>query len=266
MTLRNPDALGTKHRNAFTLLTAANTKTIKGEKAGYFSAILYLAPHTLGGGVTLCPHSTEDCRTMCLAGAGMSGLPLQLQAKLNRTRLFNEDRPAFLATLARDIGKLKRIAAAEGLKPVLRLNGTSDIMWERVFPDWGQLGLQRMDYTKIPLEHRQPDFDPGYHLTYSYMGPQDAERAVRYLGAGYSVAAVVPEDVKGALLKRSDHRWNLVDGDEHDLRFLDSPGSLVLLKPKGRVHTELMRPNVIAELTAPDYDARLERRRRLGHQ
>lgn len=250
MTLRNPDALGTKHRNAFTLLTAANTKTIKGEKAGYFSAILYLAPHTLGGGATLCPHSTEDCRTMCLAGAGMSGLPLQLQAKLNRTRLFNEDRPAFLATLARDIEKLKRIALAEGLKPVLRLNGTSDIMWERVFPDWEQLGLQRMDYTKIPLEHRKPDRDPTYHLTYSYMGLQDAERAIRYLDAGCSVAAVVPETVKDELLSCVNHRWPLVDGDAHDLRFLDPPGSLVLLKPKGRIVTGLLRPDVIRELAS----------------
>lgn len=248
MTLRNPDALGTKHRNAFTLMTAANSKTIKGEKSGYFSAILYLAPHTLGGGATLCPHSTEDCLAMCLAGAGMSGLPLQTQAKLNRTRLFNEDRPAFLRSLARDIERLEIIAENEGLKPVLRLNGTSDIMWERVYPGWEKLRVQRMDYTKIPIEYRKPDIDPGYHLTYSYMGPQDAERAVRYLSHGHSVAAVVPEDVKDALLSHDNHHWPLVDGDEHDLRFLDPPGSLVLLKPKGRVRTGLMRPNVLREL------------------
>lgn len=250
MTLRSPDALGTKHRNAFTLLTAANTKTIKGEKAGYFSAILYLAPHTLGGGATLCPHSTDDCRAMCLAGAGMSGLPLQLQAKLNRTKLFNENREAFVDSLARDIEKLKRIAKTEGLKPVLRLNGTSDVMWERIFPGWEHLGVQRMDYTKIPLEHRKPDLDAGYHLTYSYMGPQDAERAIRYLAHGHSVAAVVPIDVKDALLSRPDHRRPLVDGDAHDLRFLDPPGSLVLLRPKGRIRTGLMRPDVLRELAA----------------
>lgn len=249
MTLRNPDALGTKHRNAFTLLTAANTKTIKGEKAGYFSAILYLAPHTLGGGATLCPHSTEDCRAMCLAGAGMSGLPLQTAAKLNRTRLFNENRRAFLGALARDVERLEIIAEREGLKPVLRLNGTSDIMWERVYPGWEKLsGVQRMDYTKIPLEHRKPDLDPGYHLTFSYMGPQDAERAVRYLDHGHSVAVVVPEDVKAAHLAHDNHHWPLVDGDEHDLRFLDPPGSLVLLKPKGRVRTGLIRPDVLREL------------------
>ncbi len=240
--------LGFKHRNAFKLLTAANHKTPKGETGGYFTAILYLAPHTLGGGATLCPHSTEDCRAMCLAGAGMSGLPLQLQAKLNRTAMFNERRGEFIATLLADIARLRKIAAMEGAKPVLRLNGTSDVLWERIIPAWVDLGVQRMDYTKIPLHLRRTD--PGYHLTYSYMGPQDAERAVGYLAAGHSVAVVVPAELKDEMLSRPDHRWPLVDGDAHDLRFLDPPGSLVLLKPKGHIRTGLVRPDVLRELAA----------------
>lgn len=242
------DSIGHKHRNAFKLLTCSNHKTPKGEAAGYLTAILYLAPHTSGGGATLCPHSTNDCRAMCLAGAGMSGLPRQLEAKRRRTQMFNDERADFLDRLSGDIGRLKEIAADEGLTPALRLNGSSDVLWERQAWLWAGLGVQRYDYTKIPLHLRHAD--PGYHLTYSYMGPQDAARAVAYLAAGHSVAVVVPSDLKDELLSRPDHRWRLVDGDEHDLRFLDPTGSLVLLKPKGYVRTGLIRPDVMHELGA----------------
>ena len=245
MALRYSGTRGTQHRSAFRLLTATNGKTNKGEKLGYLTAILYLAPHTSGGGTTLCPHSTDACRAMCLAGAGMSGLPLQLMAKWKRTQLFHSDRALFLDTLRADVEKLKRLAAADGLKPALRLNGTSDVLWEREAWIWTGLGVKRYDYTKTPLEHRR--VDQGYHLTYSVGGPEDYPRALRYLAAGHSVAIVTTPEAKRAALERQS-AWPMVDGDEHDLRFLDPPGSVVLLKPKGHKITSLVRPNFMAEL------------------
>jgi hypothetical protein len=248
---RNGGNVGFKHRGAFKLLTASNHKTPKGETLGFFSAVLYLMPHTSGGGSTLCPHSTPACREMCLAGAGLSGLPKQLGAKMKRTKLFNEDRPEFLRLLLADIAKLERIAAAEGMRPALRLNGSSDVLWERVIDGWSDLGLTRYDYTKIPLEHRQTD--PGYHLTFSIEGPQDMRRAVGYLRAGHSVAAVVPEDVKHnapSWIALGEDVAEVIDGDLTDARFLDPPSSIVLLKPKGHIRTDLIRPNLFEELRA----------------
>lgn len=245
-----------RHRSAFRLLTMCNGKTPKGEAANWLTAILYMAPHTSGGGkTTLCPMSTPDCRAMCLASAGLSGLPKQLGAKLTRTFMFNNDRERFLDLLLADIEKLKRIAAIEGMKPALRLNGSSDVTWERIVPGWEDLGLQRYDYTKIWLEHRR--VDPAYHLTFSYESEKDAPRALDYLAAGHSVAAVVPEDLKHrAVLANERLRlgrhvdFTVVDGDLADTRFLDPPGSLVLLKPKGHVRTGLLRPNLFLELRA----------------
>ncbi len=245
----NKGAVGFRHRSAFKLLTATNGKTPKGEAAGYFSGILYLAPHTSGGGkTTLCPMSTPDCRAMCLASAGLSGLPKQIGAKLNRTFMFNNDRQRFLDLLLADIEKLKRIARDEGMKPALRLNGSSDVTWERIVPGWAHLGLQRYDYTKIPLEHRT--VDPGYHLTFSVEGPRDTARALGYLRAGQSVAVVVPEDLKhrAVLAGHANEGFPIIDGDLADTRFLDAPGSIVLLKPKGHIRTGLMRPNFFFEL------------------
>lgn len=236
--------VGFRHRSAFKLLTACNGKSPKGEKLGFFTGILYLAPHTSGGGkVTLCPMSTPDCRAMCLASAGLSGLPKQLGAKLRRTFLFNNSREEFIA-------KLKRIAAEEGMQPALRLNGSSDVRWEGIVPGWADLGLQRYDYSKIPMEHRT--VDAGYHLTFSVEGARDTARALDYLRTGQSVAVVVPEDLKhrAVLVGRSDEGFPIVDGDLTDLRFLDPPGSIVMLKPKGHIRTGLMRPNFFLELRA----------------
>lgn len=250
--LEHGQTLGFKYRGAFKLLTALNIKTIKGEKEDYLSAILYLQPHTAGGGATLCPYSTPACREMCLAGAGLSGLTLQLAAKQRRTDLFNGDRDVFLRLLRDDVARLVELAAREGVKPALRLNGSSDVMWERVAPNLLSGGAQAYDYTKIPLEFRGDA--PGYHLTYSVEGPQDMARAVEYLGAGHSIAVVVEkhqvEQMAGTELYLGETTATFVNGDAHDLRFLDPPGSIVLLKPKGRIITGLVRPNIARELLA----------------
>jgi hypothetical protein len=245
-----PDTVAFRERNAFKLMTAANVKTQKGEKQGYFSAILYLSPHMSGGGATLCPYSTPACREMCLAGAGMSGLPLQLQAKINRTRLFNDDRETFFVQLRTDLAKLERIARREGMKPVARLNGTSDIMWERfgIMDDFP--AIQFYGYTKIPLRlHR---VTANHHLTFSIEGPDTMALGVDYLRGGHSVAVVVPPEVKdryaGHGLIIGGEQFHMIDGDEDDLRFLDPPGSIVLLKPKGHVRTSLLRPEFALEL------------------
>lgn len=246
----HPESVGVRYRSAMKLLTMANGKLPKGESLGFLSGVLYLMPHTAGGGrVSLCPMSTLDCRAMCLASAGLSGLPKQIGAKMRRTQMFNNERERFLDLLLGDIAKLKRIAAEEGMKPALRLNGSSDVMWEKIVPGWAGLGLQRYDYTKIRLEHRE--VDPGYRLVFSYESEKDAGRALDYMAAGHSVAAVVPEDLKHRALRMNDPQrmgFTVVDGDEADCRFLDPPGSLVLLKPKGYVRTGLLRPNLFIEL------------------
>lgn len=252
-----PESAAARYRSSMDLLTMANHKTPKGEEHGYLTATLYLSPHTSGGGPTLCPHSTEACREMCLALAGLSGLPRQLAAKQKRTSLWLDDRQGFLQILAVDIDRLMIIAEREGMKPAVRLNGTSDIIWEREAPNlfYERPEVAYYDYTKIPLHHRTPP--PNYHLTFSIEGPASMSLAISYLRDGHSVAAVVPELIKDdilhytsfrAMLRGSPTYCELVDGDAHDLRFLDPPSSVVLLKPKGHVRTELVRPRLLQEL------------------
>lgn len=241
-----------RHRNALTLMSVLNGKTPKGETSGYLSGILYLAPHTSVSPKTLCPYSTPACREMCLAGAGLNRLPRATGARAVRTMLWAEHRERFIEILGRDLERLCELAAREGMTPVARLNGTSDLIWETLAPDLLRRfsRLQFMDYTKVPLHLRRTT--PNYHLTYSIGSADDWPRAIGYLRAGHSVAVVAPEVAKAFLVGQEvdigPHAALLIDGDENDLRFLDQPSSIVLLRPKGLIRTDLVRTDILSEI------------------
>lgn len=231
------------------LLTKGNPKIEKGTKKGFLTFILHLAPASLSGW-NVCPMATAGCMEACLNTAGRGGIPTARAitidgvtflnpiqaARYRRTRLFFEDRHAFMLYLVDDIMAGIRQAERLGLTPVFRLNGTSDIRWERVavpagidhpaaacimdlFP-----GVQFYDYTKIA---NRRDLPANYHLTFSLAENNDVQ-AFAALANGMNVAAVfdkLPENFMGR---------EVVNGDETDLRFLDPAGVIVGLKAKGK--------------------------------
>jgi len=223
----------------FKLLSTANPKIQKGTKMGYLSFILHLAPADLSGKET-CPKRTVGCTAACLNTAGRGGMfkkgektnAIQ-KARIRKTKYFFEDREGFMTDLVSDIFKAKKMAAKLGLTPVFRLNGTSDLSWEKydtgmggypdpdfmnifdVFPD-----VQFYDYTKV-LGRKVSQYK-NYHLTFSKADGNDAD-VTKALEQGMSVVAVydrIPEGVPSA--------------DETDLRFLDPKGVMLGLKAKGR--------------------------------
>ena len=215
----------------FKLLSTANPKIQKGTKLGYLSFILHLAPADLSGHNT-CPKATAGCRAACLNTAGRGGMfrkgestNMIQQARIRKTRYFYEDRAGFLADLEQDINKGIKMAAKLGLTPVFRLNGTSDLSWEKYgiiekFPT-----VQFYDYTKIL--GRKVAHLPNYFLIFSKADGNDSDVADALL-AGMNVAAVfdrVPNEYNG---------FDVIDADEHDLRFLDKKGVIAGLKAKGR--------------------------------
>jgi len=166
-------------------------------------------------------------------------------AQINRTRLFHQDRKSYFVVLVDEILRAKRKAERDGLKLSIRLNGTSDILWEymkfeiegvtfydifQAFPD-----VMFYDYTKVPYRYRKDAVDlPNYRLTYSYTGePVSIKRANEYISAGCSVSIVYTGDPSPKLKQLFPDCWYWVNGDAHDMRFLDPAGSLVLLKAKG---------------------------------
>ena len=222
-----------------TILTTQNAKTNKGEPLGYLTGILYLAPVSIAGVGNVCPNASAGCSGACLYTAGRGRFTSIQQARIAKTLRFFKDRTGFMHDLFASIEATIRKARREGLTPCVRLNGTSDLPWERItfagqtamqaFPD-----VQFYDYTKSP--QRMTNWCDGnmpsnYHLTFS-RSESNADIAHSILKSGGNVAAVLrvrrseemPMFVRGV---------NTVDGDKHDLRFLDPRPVIVGLRAKG---------------------------------
>lgn len=206
-----------------------NAKTVKGQKKGYLTGILYLAPANLSG-KNLCPHASAGCRAACLNTAGRGQFDQIQSARLSKTLLFIKNRASFLAQLEKDIRALVKKAERKGLTPCVRLNGTSDIPWHSLgimdaFP-----AVQFYDYT--PNHSRMVDFLNGklpsnYSLTFSRKEDNDA--LVKDVMSRGGNVAVVFKDIP--------QEWNgksCFDGDQSDLRFLDPKGVVVALTAKGK--------------------------------
>ena len=213
------------------LFTTGNPKLMKGEKKGYLSFVLHLAPADLSGHET-CPKRTTGCTMACLNTAGRGGIfkkgettNVIQQARIRKTKMFFENRDQFLIDLESDIRAGIKQAEKQGLIPCFRLNGTSDISWEKYgiiekFPN-----VQFYDYTKV--RNRKVSHLNNYHLTFSKADGNDMDARLA-ASAGMNVAVVfkeLPETYMGR---------KVVNGDETDLRFLDEKSVVVGLKAKGK--------------------------------
>ena len=229
------------------LLTRSNPKVLKGEKLGYLTGIMHLAPAELAG-FNVCAHSSAGCRAACLNTAGHGGMGLDENglnsvqvARIRRTRYWRAHRIDFNRMLHREISNLVKRANRDGMTPAIRLNGTSDLPWERLkhdqypnimqaFPD-----VQFYDYTKWPVDKRGDratgNLPNNYHLTFSLSESNDTVAAAA-LEAGYNVAAVLAVGRNGDL----PETWSgypVIDGDVSDVRFDDTGGHIVALRAKG---------------------------------
>jgi hypothetical protein len=218
------------------LLSIGNPKILKGMKQGYMTYILHLAPADVSGYNT-CPKATAGCKAACLNTAGRGGMfkkgettNVIQKARIRKTKLFFENRDVFLAILEDDIRKAIKQSEKKGLIPVFRLNGTSDLSWEKYgiiqkFPN-----VQFYDYTKVL--GRKVSYLSNYHLTFSAAdgNDDDVRRAIK---EKYNIATVfgikksqpMPETYEGT---------PVFNGDESDLRFLDPKGVVVGLYAKGK--------------------------------
>ena len=218
------------------LLTTQNFKTTKGEKLGYLTGILYLAPAKISG-YEVCPMRSQGCTDACLYTAGMGAFSNVQLARINKTKMFFEDRDNFLTQLRKDIQALVKKAKKQNMIPAIRLNGTSDIEWTRFtlmneFPE-----IQFYDYTKV-LNRLEKERPANYHITFSKNESNDKD-CVSALKLGANVA-VVFNTKKGKELPESWNGYPVVDGDETDLRFLDPKGGYVVgLRAKGKAKKDV---------------------------
>jgi hypothetical protein len=152
---------------------------------------------------------------------------------MRKTRLFLDDREAFMSQLDRDLGWLTRKAKAEGMKPAARLNGSTDIRWEETGIMDEHKQVQFYDYTKAPLEKRNPG--KNYKLVYSVSESRNSwKRAQEYLDQGENAILVLGTRILVEQALEQGYRgYPCVNGDLTDSRFRDPAGHLVVLKAKG---------------------------------
>lgn len=214
------------------LLTIENAKTVKGETLGYLTGILYLAPWKESipyGGGNLCPMASEGCGTACLFSSGRGRFDSVRDARIKKTIYFYKERENFMNDLRKSINRIIRKAKKLGLTPAIRLNGTSDFAWHKTgimqeFPE-----IQFYDYTKV-VNRIFEKLPSNYHLTFSRSESNDSHVSKVVSESNNNVAVVFStKELPSEYLGRK-----VINGDEHDLRFLDDKNSIVGLKAKGK--------------------------------
>lgn len=211
------------------LLSANNTKIKKGEKLGWKTLGLSLAPANLSG-KQFCPHRSQGCELACLNTSGMGVFPNVQEARIKKSKFLIEQRTAFLASLNKEIANAERTAKRKNGKLAIRLNVLSDLPWQNLIDMNKFSGVQFYDYTPNPqrmIQFLRGELPPNYHLTFSR---KENNQAVVELIAnmGGNIAVVFDKLPDTYLGKR------VIDGDDTDLRFLDDKNVIVGLKAKGR--------------------------------
>lgn len=211
---------------------SSNHKIAKGNLKKYESAVLHLAPHTLAGGKTVCPHSSVQCRATCLYWAGRGRMPQVIEARIEKTKLYLQNSMAFLFKLEKELDQLTLRSIQKRRLGVVRLDGTSDLdLGGRYAPHYKLLKFY--DYTKDIMRYtRWLGHDryehPNRYLTFS-RSENNWSYCPYFLHAGGTVTVVfwprIPKTWQG---------FKVIDGDKHDFRFLDPPGVIVGLLAKGK--------------------------------
>jgi hypothetical protein len=203
----------------------SNTKIAKNSIESY---ILHLSPHKQNSfGKNVCGHASLGCATACLNTAGRGAFFNVQNARIKKTDLFLSDTKLFLSMLYDDLKRANKRNVA------MRLNGTSDLDFIGLLQV--KLGvnilneltnIQFYDYTKN-LKRAMKYLGTPYHLTFSRSEDNEHE-CLEYLSAGGNVAVVFKQ------LPSTWHGYEVIDGDENDMRYTDKRGVVIGLVAKGK--------------------------------
>lgn len=240
------------------ILNFQNAKTSKGEKKLFKTGVIYLAPNTIAG-PNICPAATKACISACLYTSGRGAFNSVQTARIKKTKSYHADKQVFINRLEKEIVNAEKLAKKKGFDLAIRINGTSDLpveTWDLIekFPS-----TQFYDYTKVAsrfVKFLAGEMPANYHLTFS-LSENNADIAKQFLAQGGNVAVVFRKNVKEAF-PVSHWGFNVVSGDDDDLRFLDPKGVIVGLRTKGKARKavdsgfiqEFQRPETLTKLAA----------------
>jgi len=192
---------------------------------------MYALP-AMQSGHNACP-DVGVCANACIDTTGR--MPMVKAAREYRSNLFYDNRAEFGAQLIAETQENIKRNDKKGLRTAERLNGTTDYAWEHIRFDGQSMperfpNVQFYDYTKSvkrARQHASGTMPSNYHLTFSRSELTPDSLVTELVESGQNVAVVfdaIPETWLGL---------EVINGDEHDLRFLDKSGVIVGLKAKG---------------------------------
>ena len=211
-----------------------NAKTVKGQKYGFMTAILYLAPSNQSG-FNVCPQASKGCKRACLYTAGHGAYDSVKQGRINKTLWYIQERKTFLDKLRKEINAFIKKAKSKGLVPCIRLNGTSDISWENTGLIDEFKSIQWYDYTKVykrALKFVNGTLPKNYHITYS-LNEDNKKQAFDILKKGGNISVVFRKSLPKKFMS-----YKVVNADINDLRFLDPHNSIAGLVAKGKAKND----------------------------
>lgn len=216
-------------------LLSANSKLRKAPgKAGRYRAIgLAMAPANYSGR-ELCVWRTDGCTLAC--NGFWSGMNVTISTRLaliGRALLWNNFRSLFVEKLFRELSNFDKLCARNGVLPAVRLNVSTDIVWERLLPElfteFPTLNLY--DYTKALPKHR-PTLPRNYTLCHSFNERTTSADVRDIVDSGRNVviafdSAYAPQRKLWGALPASvrftndsglDFELPVINADRHDIR------------------------------------------------
>ena len=217
------------------LLGSSTYKMEKSHKYKYLSEILHLAPANIGG-VNICPNASPECIKLCLNTSGRGQMTTVQKSRLNKKFYFLADRLKFLNHLDHEIKLSYARARRKGFKYTVRLNGTSDLPFERYKLENGlnlmdnNPHVQFIDYTKVTNRLDKKNKIPkNYSLTYS-QAENNLKDVKQVLKTKFNIATVFRKKLPKKWLGRK-----VINGDLSDLRHLEDGKKIIVgLIAKGR--------------------------------
>ena len=108
----------------------------------WLNAINYMAPHTSAGVGNLCPFASAGCKALCLGTeSGQAAMRLEGEdnsvtlSRKRKARFYMQERVAFMRECAIHIGRAFVRAHKAGRRLCVRMNGATDVAWERAVVD-----------------------------------------------------------------------------------------------------------------------------------
>ena len=226
-------------------LITQNSKLDKGNIYDFLNLGVQLAPSYISN-YNVCSNASIECGIKCINFTGLgskhmlnkNNIHMVLKARLIRTILYFEYKEQFKKRVIQEINlyknKVKKLndnnINDKEIKICIRLNVFSDIKWEKTFKEIFNIfkDIQFYDYTKV-LNRNIKHLD-NYHLTISRN--EINKDVIKDIPNNKAYVFNVKRNDK---LPLTYENKKVIDGDLHDLRFLDEKKIIVGLRYKGNV-------------------------------